>query len=1005
MAAVTADKVVVELVLKDGQYLAKVRANESAFIKAQQNTARAAEDAERRIRASSQGISNALKASAASIAAGMSASAITKMADSYTSMQNRLRVTGLEARGVAEQFDELNRVADDSRSGIEGIVQTYSRLRLATEGMGFTNEQVTRTTEILAKALKASGASAQETSAALLQFGQGVGSGALQGDELRSIRENAPLVAKAIADEFNVTIGGLKKLGEEGKLTSDRVVKAVLASGQAIDAQWGSTESTVGDALTNIQNKLLRYIGETDDSIGATERMVAALNMIADNVDVIVPALTTLTVLIGAKYVAAGVAAIASTVAQGIAHERAGGAALKQALAIDGLIASQARMLTQGEIAAANVGLQAGRMGTLEAATKSLGKGLLAFAGGPIGVAVIAFTALAAAAMGASQAQKSFEDRIRESRDVMNEYNAYARDQAAQNKKVGDTASASVSGIDAMCDATDRAAAAMWGLVDAQKEAIRTNIMAQIVKNREEIQKLDKFTVGNKAGDLFRSFEVADGQFVYGVKARTAMIEALYKENANLTSNLMDFLDDVQYRPDRGGGSSSAGSGGKADKNAAKKAEDRRRLLADLEQQTSMEEARLAQDIARVRELEREAEITARIRQLKDAGFSAEKAGEVSAVVQARLDAARAKDMERIAEVQQRGVDLTVAQLNENYEVIRSLERQAEYEALVEAHKESSLTLTEAQQKATADIAVIDEARANAAEKYLRQQSASHAIRIAELTGQTKIANSLKDQEEIIARTNELRQQGLYSQGQARMMAESQVKAERNATRYGEQREFFASTFSEGIRAAMAGDLNGFLSSQFGNLADMALKKLGESLFDSAMEAPAAIAQAQAEGVAQGAAISIQVSAAMTTAGGVAASAMGAAILSSGTTVAGLIAQANAVGSVSSGFNPFGGFRAAGGPVRAGMSYQVGERGAETFVPSQNGYIIPNMKNASAAPGMSGMVKIVVGEGEMFTARVTEIAGPLSIQTAATSAAYSQDQMVKSQKRSGQRIF
>lgn len=1004
MAAVTADKVVVELELKDGQYLAKVRTNESAFIKAQQNTARAAEDAERRIRASSQGISNALKASAASIAAGMSASAITKMADSYTSMQNRLRVTGLEARGVAEQFDELNRVADDSRSGIEGIVQTYSRLRLATEGMGFTNEQVTRTTEILAKALKASGASAQETSAALLQFGQGVGSGALQGDELRSIRENAPLVAKAIADEFNTTIGGLKKLGEEGKLTSDRVVKAVLASGQAIDGMWGNTEATVGDALTNIQNKLLRYIGETDDSIGATERMVAALNMIADNVDVIVPALTTLTVLIGARYVAAGVAAIASTVAQGIAHERAGGAAVKQALAIDGLIATQGRMLTQGEIAAANVGLQAGRMGALEAATKSLGKGLLAFAGGPIGVAVIAFTALAAAAMGASQAQKSFEDRIRESRDVMNEYNAYARDQAAQNKKVGDTASASVSGIDAMCDATDRAAAAMWGLVDAQKEAIRTNIMAQIVKNREEIQKLDKFTVGNKAGDLFRSFEVADGQFVYGVKARTAMIEALYKENANLTSNLMDFLDDVQYRPNRSG-SNSATEKGKGDKNAAKKAEDRRRLLADLEQQTSLEEARLAQDVARVRELEREAEIEARIRKLKDAGFSAEKAGQVSAAVQARLDAARAKDMERIADIQQRGVDLTVAQLNENYEVIRSLERQAEYEALVEAHKESSLTLTEAQQKATADIAVIDEARANAAEKYLRQQSASHAIRIAELTGQTKLANSLKDQEEIIARTNELRQQGLYSQQQARMMAEAQVKAERSATKYGEQRDFFASTFSEGIRAAMAGDLNGFLASQFGNLADMALKKLGESLFDSAMEAPAAIAQAQAEGVAQGAAISIQVSAAMTTAGGVAATAMGAAILSSGTTVAGLIAQANAVGSAASGFNPFGGFRASGGPVRAGMSYQVGERGAETFVPSQNGYIIPNMKNATAKAGMSGMVKIVVGEGEMFTARVTEIAGPLSIQTAATSAAYSQDQMVKSQKRSGQRIF
>lgn len=98
----------------------------------------------------------------------------------------------------------------------------------------------------------------------------------------------------------------------------------------------------------------------------------------------------------------------------------------------------------------------------------------------------------------------------------------------------------------------------------------------------------------------------------------------------------------------------------------------------------------------------------------------------------------------------------------------------------------------------------------------------------------------------------------------------------------------------------------------------------------------------------------------------------------------------------------FGGNRATGGNVRAGMSYNVGERGTEKFVPATNGYIIPNMKNATAKAGMSGTVRIMIGEGEMFSARVTEIAGPLSVQTAMTGVAYSQDQAVNASKRRGQ---
>ena len=1056
MAAI-ADRVVVELELRDRAYQAQVRANEVAFRRAMQNTANAAQDAERRIRASSDGIASSLRSTAAALAAGVSAGAIARMADSYTSMQNRLKVTGLETAALADQFDKLNTVADASRSPLEAVVGTYSRLRLATEGMGFTNGEVTRTTEILSKALKASGATAQETGAALLQFGQGVGSGALQGDELRSIRENAPLVAKAIADEFNVTIGGLKKLGEEGKLTSERVVKAVLASGQAIDAQWAKTDKTVGDALTNLQNRLIRYIGESDAVQGATLRFTQAIGLLADNLETIVPALATLSVIIGARMVSGLVAA--SVASDGfIGKQIAGFNALNLAdrsrttsailltdariAALNAEIAVLARQVATGRAvngqfisqAAASRGLtlataqlaeaQAAQAAAARAAAiantglvagaKTLGSGLLSLAGGPIGVTILAVAALAAgiafliqrqseSAVAARAEAKAKEALAPINSELEKLVRSLASANEAETKSIRDKIAALVD------EAKVKATAARQAYLQAKEEEKTRQDRSRDFSN----QYGPLLSAGAVSGGL--NFEnrpspglgpngnpidtVQDTGKLKDLRAEAEKLEDGYRAVAEAAEDATKAVSTTSTTAEPKGK-------GKTAEQLAKEAEARARLLVDLERTTQLEEAGLAQNVARVRELERAAEIEGRIRALKDAGFSDEKAAEVSGQVQGRLDEARLNDRLRLAEIQERGLTLTIAELNENFELARSKQRQIEYEGLLAAHKENEASDTEAVKRATEDIAALDEARLNAANRYLKAQSASHAIRIAELSGNEKLANSLRDQEAILQRTNELRAQGLLSLDAARSQATSEVTAERSATKYGEQREFFASTFSEGIRAAMAGDLQGFLASQFGNLADMALTKLGESIFDSFSNAPAAIATAQAEGAAQGLAFSTTVGPTITASGATAAAAMGTAIVTSGTTVAALIAQAMAAGNTASTFaSAFGGGRAGGGRVRAGFSYDVGENGREKFVAPSNGYIIPNMKNATAKAGMSGMVKIVVGEGEMFTARVTEISGPLSIQTAATSAAYSQDQMVKSQKRSGQRIF
>ncbi len=105
----------------------------------------------------------------------------------------------------------------------------------------------------------------------------------LQGDELRSLRENAPILAQAIADEFGVTIAQLKELGANGELVSERVFRAIIKAQKPIERQFQATNSTIKDAMTRINNEFTAYIGNADQSAGASAKLVEALQFLADN--------------------------------------------------------------------------------------------------------------------------------------------------------------------------------------------------------------------------------------------------------------------------------------------------------------------------------------------------------------------------------------------------------------------------------------------------------------------------------------------------------------------------------------------------------------------------------------------------------------------------------------------------------------------------------------------------------------------------------------------------
>ncbi len=280
------------------QLSADVKSYERAMSKAIGTTQRRANEIERRFGAMnakveksfagmgtriSASLDGALRSTVALAGTAFGIKEIAEYADAWTEAGNKIRAAATSAGVQARSLDQLKEGANGARTAFGDYVDLYARLIRSASGVAKSEQEIATATDIVSKAFKAGGASAQEQAAGILQLGQALGSGVLQGDELRSLRENAPILAKAIADEFKTTIAGLKQLGAEGKLTSDRVFKAILNAQKPIEAQFAATNSTIRDAMTRINNEFTAYIGNADSSAGATGKLVEALNYLADN--------------------------------------------------------------------------------------------------------------------------------------------------------------------------------------------------------------------------------------------------------------------------------------------------------------------------------------------------------------------------------------------------------------------------------------------------------------------------------------------------------------------------------------------------------------------------------------------------------------------------------------------------------------------------------------------------------------------------------------------------
>jgi tape measure domain-containing protein len=211
--------------------------------------------------------------------------AVTDMADRYTTIQNKIAAVVSDSRERASVEQQIFDISQRTRLGYETTASLYQRLVLSAQNLNASQTQILQVVETTQKALLVGGATQSEAASVATQLSQALGSGRLQGDELRSILENSTVLAQSLAKEFGVSVGELKQMGSEGNLVASRVFKAILNAGRDIDEAFGQMAPTVAQSLQVLDNAFTRYIGQVDKSLGASSAMANGIIALSNNLE------------------------------------------------------------------------------------------------------------------------------------------------------------------------------------------------------------------------------------------------------------------------------------------------------------------------------------------------------------------------------------------------------------------------------------------------------------------------------------------------------------------------------------------------------------------------------------------------------------------------------------------------------------------------------------------------------------------------------------------------
>lgn len=393
-----------------------------------------------------EGTMSSLTGVAKALIAALSVQQVGAYAQAWQDLSNKLANAVRDSvppfETLADVTERVFDISQKTRSGLDATATLYARLERSTRSYGVSVEDITRLTTIINQGFVVSGSTAEEASNAIIQLAQGLASGALRGDEFNSVNEQGNRLMIALADSMNVSIGALRNMAAEGKLTTDVIVNGLLSQGDKIGQEFAKTTATISQSLEIANNNITKFFGENATVKTGVKIFSDSVITLSENLDVLSATLTIVAGVMGARYVgaltmatSAKIADIAASRQQVVADNQTAQAALVAAnsvqrkaladkeaalsslalaqaeynvakgsaaemLAMDALVAAKTRATTASLALAEAETVQAAASARAATAARAasvgigMARGALALIGGPAGAAMLAAGAI-----------------------------------------------------------------------------------------------------------------------------------------------------------------------------------------------------------------------------------------------------------------------------------------------------------------------------------------------------------------------------------------------------------------------------------------------------------------------------------------------------------------------------------------------------------------------------------------------------------------------------------
>lgn len=293
------------------------------YYKTMQNGGRQAASASRETQRAIAEVTNQIntaKASALGMAGAFAGAFATghliSLADEWSSVNARLKQASQTSDDFTASQRALMDISQRTGTAFSDNASLFARSAASMREYGYSSEDVLKVTEAISTGLKLSGASSSEASSVITQFSQALAQGVLRGEEFNSVNENGDRVIRALAIGMGVARKDLKAMADQGQLTADKVVPALISQLGALRDEYSSMPQTVSAATTKIENAFMAWVGGANEATGTTKILTGALNSVANNIDTVATAAGALAAIGTARWLGGMASGAASASAE-----------------------------------------------------------------------------------------------------------------------------------------------------------------------------------------------------------------------------------------------------------------------------------------------------------------------------------------------------------------------------------------------------------------------------------------------------------------------------------------------------------------------------------------------------------------------------------------------------------------------------------------------------------------------------------------------------------------